>query len=365
MYDEIEFEIEEETPIEFDLEDDVYLVEPKVEKLEVIPSKEQQEFKPVQGTYYNDVVVDKIPDEYVIPKLNKKTITKNGTYNAVDDNLDGYSEVEVSTSGVDINEYFTDTIGSGDSNVGGWVKTIKKLPSPFPISGISCSYMFNRYQGTTLPQIDTSNITSMQGMFYGCNNLVNLDLSSFNTNKVTDMSGMFQGCSSLTSLDLSSFNTSNVTSMNGMFSSCKKLKELSVNNFDTSKVTNIQSMFQSCSSLTSLDLSNFDVSLIQSFSSLFSNCYNLQTIVGGLLNAGKSYLTTINANYYYYRIDLSSCSLLLEQSLINVLNSLYDIATKGCNTQQVVLGSTNLAKLTSEAGQQALTNAQNRGWSIS
>ena len=38
--------------------------------------------------------------------LGTKTITENGTYKASDDNLDGYSSVEVSTSGVDINDYF-------------------------------------------------------------------------------------------------------------------------------------------------------------------------------------------------------------------------------------------------------------------
>ena len=38
--------------------------------------------------------------------LGTKTITQNGTYNASDDNLDGYSQVKVETSGVDINDYF-------------------------------------------------------------------------------------------------------------------------------------------------------------------------------------------------------------------------------------------------------------------
>ena len=44
---------------------------------------------------------------------------------------------------------------------------------------------------------------------------------------------------------------------------------------------------------------------------------------------------------------------------------LYDIKTKGCNVQQVILGSTNLAKLTSAEGQAALTRATNYGWTVS
>ena len=87
--------------------------------------------------------------------------------------------------------------------------------------------------------------------------------------------------------------------------------------------------------------------------------------MGGFQNLGQAYKTTQSANYAYYKLDLSKQTKLTEQSLINVLNNLYDIATKGCKVQQVILGSTNLAKLVSEEGQQALTNAQTKGWTVS
>ena len=35
----------------------------------------------------------------------------------------------------------------------------------------------------------------MEGMFYGCSSLKELNLSNFNTNNVTDMYKMFHGCS--------------------------------------------------------------------------------------------------------------------------------------------------------------------------
>ena len=62
-----------------------------------------------------------------------------------------------------------------------------------------------------------------------------------------------------------------------------------------------------------------------------------------------------------YRLDLSPCSLLTKQSIINVLNNLYDIASKGCNTQSIVLGSTNIAKLTEDE----IAIATNKGWTVS
>ena len=47
-----------------------------------------------------------------------------------------------------------------------------------------------------------------------------------NTSNVTDMGGMFYGCRGLISLDLSNFDTSNVTRMYSMFSDCNSLKEI-------------------------------------------------------------------------------------------------------------------------------------------
>ena len=45
----------------------------------------------------------------------------------------------------------------------------------------------------------------------------------------------------------------------------------------------------------------------------------------------------------------------------NKINNLYDIATKGCNTQKLVLGNTNIAKLTAEE----VAIGTSKGWSIS
>ena len=44
-------------------------------------------------------------------------------------------------------------------------------------------------------------ITDCCGMFYDLQNITNIDLSKFDSSSVTDMRGMFFGCTSLTSLD--------------------------------------------------------------------------------------------------------------------------------------------------------------------
>ena len=71
-------------------------------------------------------------------------------------------------------------------------------------------------------------------------------LENLNTSEVTTMSGMFEDCSRLTSLDLSSFNAENVQNMSAMFSGCQNLTSLNLSNFNAENVQNMGSMFYSC-----------------------------------------------------------------------------------------------------------------------
>ena len=57
----------------------------------------------------------------------------------------------------------------------------------------------------------------MNLMFWNCNNLTSLDLSSFNTENVKSMKSTFSRSNSLTSLNLSNFNTEKVHNMNDNF----------------------------------------------------------------------------------------------------------------------------------------------------
>lgn len=267
--------------------------------------------------------------------LGTKTITENGTYKASDDNLDGYSEVTVETSGVNINDYFNPTIAAAGNTqyTNGVNEIIKKIPDTITISGNSCESMFQYCSAiTTIPLLDTSKIIYMNKMFFNCALLQTIPV--IDTSKVTTMTSMFEGCTSLQTIPA----------------------------IDTSKVTTFERTFYACSALQSLPL--LDMSSVTSLYGTFSRATNLMHS-GGFPNLGKAYLTTSAANNYVYSLTLSDCSKLTEISIINILNNLYDIKTKGCQSQKVVLGSTNLAKLTSEEGQQALSNAQAKGWTVS
>ena len=64
----------------------------------------------------------------------------------------------------------------------------------------------------------------MRGMFKGCNNLKNIDLSNFDTSAVTNMQHMFNNCYGLKNVYVSElWNINNVTSSDSMFYNCKSL----------------------------------------------------------------------------------------------------------------------------------------------
>ena len=131
---------------------------------------------------------------------------------------------------------------------------------------------------TGLNYLNTSEVTTMSGMFYNCFNLNAIDVSNFDTSKVTDMQYMFSQCVGLTSLNLSNFNTSNVTNMSYMIHNCANLTDLNVRSFDIRKVTNMENMFSYCGKLSRVDLSTLDFRSGINTSSMLSYCNELNEI---------------------------------------------------------------------------------------
>ena len=84
-------------------------------------------------------------------------------------------------------------------------------------------------------------------MFYGCKNIINIDLSSFNSKNINNMSFMFYDCINLEKINLSFFDTKNVTNMESMFNRCSSLTELNLSNCNTYRVFNMKNMFKGCS----------------------------------------------------------------------------------------------------------------------
>lgn len=304
-----------------------------MQEKEITPTKEIQIVEPDKNyDGLKKVTVNKIPDEYIIPtgeiqinqngiynvkdkvtanvnipekQLGTKTITKNGTYKAIDDNLDGYSEVDVETSGVDINDYFVTTID--DTNGRAFFrdsKFLKKQPK-FIVTATNCNNMFEGYHAI-MPSKNELNLNGVKTMSYG-----------------------FARCSINQIID---YDFSTLEDVEYIFLNMYQLKKIPL--IDFGSVKNIQGALNGVSYITDIE---------------------------GFKDLGKAYETTESTNNSYYRLNLSYCNDLTHDSLMNVINNLYDIKTKGCKTQQLILGSKNIAKLTSEE----IAIATNKGFNVS
>lgn len=80
---------------------------------------------------------------------------------------------------------------------------------------------------------------------------------------------------------------------------------------------------------------------------------------GGLKDIGKAFTQSTNSSYHV--VNFSSCSNLSHDSLMNIINNAWDLAASGKNAQKLMLGATNLAKLTAEE----IAIATNKGWNVS
>ena len=177
-----------------------------------------------------------------------------------------------------------------------------------PTSCYSWFYDFgNLKQIEGIENLNTTNVTEMASMFYGCSQLTSLDVTHFNTENVVHMENMFINCSSLASLDVTHFNTANVTNMGYMFYGCSQLTSLDVTHFNTANVFAMNSMFSGCSSLTSLDVTHLNTANVLVMHDMFSGCSSLTSLdvshfntknVEYIMNIfkGCSALTTIYAS---------------------------------------------------------------------
>ena len=156
--------------------------------------------------------------------------------------------------------------------------------------------------------LNTKNCSNFSWMFQNCTSLQNLDLSNWNMEKGGQFQGMFQDCTSLTSINLGNWypkessncyymfggctvlkslgnmenwNTENITDFSYMFYNCKSLKSVNVKNWNTSKGENFSNMFNGCISMEELDITNWDTSSSMNMSNIFYNMKELTKITVG------------------------------------------------------------------------------------
>ena len=151
--------------------------------------------------------------------------------------------------------------------------------------------MSNMFYNAQIPSVslsglDCSEVTDMEAMFMNAS-ISQIDLTGLRTSKLTSMGSMFEGCQIKDNLDLSGFDTEKVTSMSSLFKNCTAT-DICLTSFKTSNVTDMSSMFEGCSKLTSLDLTTFNTENVQNNCSMFKDCSSLTSLTLGNFSVGFS-----------------------------------------------------------------------------
>lgn len=143
--------------------------------------------------------------------------------------------------------------------------------------------------------------------------------------------------------------TTGWTDMYNMFHDCKKLT--TIPSYNTSKVTNMKDMFLNCYLLTTVPL--FDTGGVTNVEYMFWNCISLTT-VGGFKDLGKQ--SSLDGTH----IMIFNCPKLTYESIMNIINNLYDRATAGYSVLTLRLNTDVFALLSDED----IAIATNKGWTI-
>lgn len=105
------------------------------------------------------------------------------------------------------------------------------------------SYAFRDFVNLTsiegLELIDTSETTSLRGLFDNSQSLVSVDLNAWDTKNVTDISRAFRGCTHLETLNIDSWDVNNVISMEGLFQNDKYLREINITGWSADSLAKV------------------------------------------------------------------------------------------------------------------------------
>ena len=291
---------------------DTVKVYPELENLEVNPSKEEQIYKSQDYYGYDEVKVNKVTnsiDENIKPENIRKDVSILGVTGNVE---------EINTTEISVNPISEEQVITPEEPYNGFSKVTVGAQS-----GINPAEYFN------------GNFTSV--------------------NTTGEVSGGWRHVlKKLPNITI----PSNATSLRYFFAGFKGAE---IPYIDTSNISNISNIFQYCLNferVPKLDGSKF-TDLRGAFGSYLDKLFNF-TDFGGFKDLGKAYLTNASANYSNYTLDLRACVSLTHESLMNVINNLYDIASIGVQPQILQLGSTLKAKLTSDE----ISIAQNKGWNV-
>ena len=211
-----------------------------------------------------------------IDKLNKLLDTKEKIKEAlkekvdteVSDKFSSYPEI-IGTLPSKVKMKFgddiTDISGIFRAGYGAYWKSIDLRG--WDLSGITNVKEFMRLDNLTYANLSglRLNVTDVTQLCYGDKALEEIDVTNLVSNTLTSITVPFYNCTSLKKIiGLETWDTSNVTSMPSVFYGCSSLEELDLSAWDVSKCTTFSAILYGCTGLKKLNLSGWPATAVYS-----------------------------------------------------------------------------------------------------
>ena len=159
-----------------------------------------------------------------------------------------------------------------------------------------------------LTDLDISELNDISYIFYGLNMEV-VDISGWNTSNVITMENMFSFCDKLKNIiGIENLDVSKLQRANAMFYGCKNLVELDLTNWNPISLENMSNMFYNCSNLKMIkNIENWQLPNIKIVRKMFCNCvklnvdlsnWNLTNIKDDFMKTGIVANSGITKNHY-------------------------------------------------------------------
>ena len=194
----------------------------------------------------------------------------------------------------------------------------------------SCNAMFHSISGDKFSFEDVpdlSNCTTLDNMFFGCNNF-NQPLNDWDVSNVQNFYRMFLSCSNFNQ-PLNNWSTDNMNNLSGTFYGCSSFNQ-DLDNWDVSQVGYFTSTFLNCAAFNG-NVTTWDTSGATLMTAMFSSCHDFNQDVSGFDLSGVTAIDNMFANCHDFNQDLSAWDTSTVQNMyrtfINCLSMSNDVST--------------------------------------
>ena len=144
---------------------------------------------------------------------------------------------------------------------------------------------YNMFYNTSIIQInlsnfDTSEVTTMEKMFYNCIKLIEFNLKYNNLSNLNSMNGIFDNCITLSNISFENIEFIELTSINNIFTELPNLSNIYLSDLNFTRLTSMESAFSNINTnvILNISLNNIDISNVETMNEMFKKCNNLANI---------------------------------------------------------------------------------------